>query len=64
MLDTCPMKEDVAKNKWFQWTNKDIKHLHMTNYDEYYGNDDASVASESDVRVESARSVRSSAKSG
>ena len=64
MLDTCPMKDDATKNKWFQWTNKDITEPQKNNDQENYGNDDASVASESDVRVESARSVRSSAKSG
>ena len=51
------MKDDVAKNKWFQWTNKGITHLQTTNDEDNSGNDDASVASDADVSVASARSA-------
>ena len=64
MLDTCPMKDDDAKNKWFQRTNKDITHLQTNNDEENHGNDDASVASDADVSVASDRSGRSAEKSG
>ena len=56
------MKDDVAKNKWFQQTNKEITHLHKNNDQNSYGNDDASVSIDSDVRVSSTSSVRSEAK--
>ena len=58
------MKDDVSKNKWFQHTNKDITHLQTTNDEENSGKDDASVASDDDVSVASARSSRSAKKSG
>ena len=57
------MKDYVAKNKWFQRTNKDITHIQKTNDEENFGNDDASVESDADVSITSARSERSTTKS-
>ena len=56
------MKDDVAKNKWFQWTNKGITHLQTTNDEDNSGNDDASVASDAVLNVASARDGRSAEK--
>ena len=64
MLDTCPMKDDATKNKWFQWTNKDITEPQKNNDQENYGNDDVSVESDADVIIGGARSGISAAKSG
>ena len=58
------MKDYVARNKWFQRTNKYITHLQKTNDEDNYVNDDASVASDANVSVASASSGRSAAKSG
>ena len=62
MLNTCPIKDYVAKNKWFQRTNKDIKHLQTTNDEDNSGNDDTSVASDAIVSVASASSGRGEGK--
>ena len=58
------MKDYVAKNKWFQHTNKEITHLKTTNDEYNCGNDDASVASDADVSIASGRSGRSAEKNG
>ena len=56
------MKDDVAKRKLFQMTNKDITHLHMTNDEDNSGNDDTSVGSDAIVSVASASSGRGEGK--
>ena len=63
MMDKCPINDDVAKNKCFQRTNKEITHLYTTNDEDNSGNDDAPVASDADVSFASARSARSAEKS-
>ena len=64
MLNSCPIKDYVAKNKWFQRTNKEITHLQTNNYEDNSGNYDASVASYADVSIASTMSGRIAAKSG
>ena len=64
MLYTCPTKDDVEKNKCFQWNNKDITHLHTTKDEGNYGNNDASLASDADMSVVSDSSGTSAEKSG
>ena len=56
------MKDYVAKNKWFQHTNKEITHLKTTNDEDNSGNYDASVASDANVSVASASSGRGEGK--
>ena len=58
------MKYYVTKHKWFQRTNQYIPHIQTTNDEYNSGNDDASVASDTDVSIASAISGRSAAKSG